>query len=165
MKPGFTILELLVVLVIISLTAAFVGPRLLSPNSNLELKTTVNKMAGAFRYASNTATTIQKDMVGVLDIRNSRISILPAEDFDENAFAYHGKSDREGLDAFNFPESMTFFEEMSTIKRISPDIFIVYFFPNGSSSGGDIVFGNDKGFKYQIKIDFITSMITVDRLQ
>ncbi|MDA3895654.1 MAG: prepilin-type N-terminal cleavage/methylation domain-containing protein [Desulfobacteraceae bacterium] len=165
MQQGFTILELLVVLVIISLAAAFVGPRLLSPNSNLQLKTTVNKMAGALRYASNTATTTQKDMVGVLDIRNSRISVLPAGDFDENEFAYHGKSDREGLNAFNFPEDMIFFKDFSTIKKISPDIFMVYFFPNGSSSGGDIVFGNDKGFKYQIKIDFITSIITIDRLQ
>lgn len=165
MQQGFTILELLVVLVIISLAAAFVGPRLLSPNSNLQLKTTVNKMAGALRCASNTATTTRKDMVGVLDIRNSKISVLPAKDFDENVFAYHGKSDREGLDAFNFPEGVTFFEEMSTIKKVSPDIFIVYFFPNGSNSGGDIVFGNDKGFKYRIKIDFITSIITIGRLQ
>jgi prepilin-type N-terminal cleavage/methylation domain-containing protein len=73
MKKGFTLLELLVVLVIISLVAAFVGPRILSPNNNIRLKTTASKVSSAMRYASNVATTEKKDIIVVFDLKNKRL--------------------------------------------------------------------------------------------
>jgi hypothetical protein len=70
----------------------------------------------------------------------------------------------EGLNEFSFPEEIMFMENLSTIEQIDSDTFIIYFFPNGTSSGGNIVLGNDRGPQYKIKVDFVTSIINIDRI-
>ncbi len=163
MHKGFTILELLVVLVIISLATAFLAPRLLSPNRHLQLKTTVNKMAGALRYTSNMATTAQKSMAVFIDIRKNKLWVAPAADSDESVVLDNTEKHRDGLSNYNYPEDIVFFQEYSVVENSSPDGLVVYFFSDGSCSGGNLVFGYHEGPKYNIAIDFITSIITVER--
>ncbi|MDA3896816.1 MAG: prepilin-type N-terminal cleavage/methylation domain-containing protein [Desulfobacteraceae bacterium] len=164
MKKGFTLLELLVVLVIISLVAAFVGPRILSPNNNIRLKTTASKVSSAMRYASNVATTEKKDIIVVFDLKNKRLCMMPVQDFQEKDALLTNTKKNEGLNEFSFPEEIMFMENLSTIEQIDSDTFIIYFFPNGTSSGGNIVLGNDRGPQYKIKVDFVTSIINIDRI-
>lgn len=164
MKNGFTILELLVVLVIISLVAAFVAPRILSPNNNIRLKTTVSKVSSALRYASNIATTEKEAIIVVFDIKNKRLCMMPLQDFQEKFVPLNATKNKEGLKEFFFPEDIMFMENLSTIEPIDSDTFIIYFFPNGTSSGGNIVLGNDRGLQYKIEVDFITSIIRIDRI-
>lgn len=163
MHKGFTILELLVVLVIISLASAFLAPRLLSPNRHLQLKTTVNKMTGAMRYASNIATTTQKKMAVFIDVRKNNLLVAPAAGRDEYRILDNNEKHRDGLNAYNYPEDIVFFQEYSVIENSGPNGLVVYFFPDGSCSGGSLVFGYPEGPKYKIVIDFITSIIIIER--
>ena len=163
MHKGFTLLELLVVLVIISLASAFLAPRLLSPNRHLQLKTTVSKMAGAMRHASNIATTTQKGMAVFIDVRKNNLLIKPSAEIDEYMVLDTSEEHWDGLNAYNYPEDIVFFQEHSVAEKSGVDRLVVYFFSDGSCSGGNLVFGYPEGPKYNIVVDFITSIITIER--
>jgi type II secretion system protein H len=166
MKNGFTLLELLVVLIIISLVSAFVIPRLVSPINSTRLKTTVNKVSSVLRQASNIAATEKKYFIVLFDLKNNRLCMLPAEQLQLTSILEHPSNTEltEQINAFYLPKDIRFMENLSTIEQIDADAFIIYFFPNGTSSGGQIVLSNDKSMKYKIKVDFITSIIHIDRI-
>lgn len=164
MKKGFTILELLVVLVIISLVAAFVAPRILSPNNNIRLKTTASKVSGALRYASNVALTEKKEMVVVFDIKNNKLYMVSAQRFHREYILESNTIKGEGFNEFYFHEDIKFMENLSSIERVDSCTFLIGFFPNGTSSGGNIVLGSDSGLQYSIQVDFITSIVKIDRI-
>ena len=67
MNRGFTLMELLVVLVIISLVSAFVAPRITAPIGNLQLKTASKKIAGAMRYSRSRAASEKENTSFLFD--------------------------------------------------------------------------------------------------
>jgi len=54
---GFTLIEIIIVLVIMGLMAAFAGPRIAKSLGGLSLRTTAKKVAGALRYAKSRSVT------------------------------------------------------------------------------------------------------------
>jgi prepilin-type N-terminal cleavage/methylation domain-containing protein len=54
---GYTLLELLVVLIIISLVSVMVAPKLVSSLGNLNFKTTAKRLSASLRYTRGQATS------------------------------------------------------------------------------------------------------------
>ncbi len=83
-KRGFTLLELIVVLVIISLISALVGPRFTGTLTNMNLKTAAKKVAAALRYARSQAASEQITYVSVFDFEKKSLTVgayqQPSED-------------------------------------------------------------------------------------
>ena len=160
MKKGFTLIELLVVLVIISLASAFVFPRLMAPMGNLTLKTATKKIAASLRFARSRAVSEKITRIGAFDFDNKRLIV-----FSENE---NKLSDEDNLASgeqpditYDFPEGVFLKKAAAGADEVNAGIFNIVFFPNGSSSGGEVVLSNTADKRYRIRVDFITGMVTL----
>ncbi len=76
---AFTLFELLIVLLIISVVSAFVGPRIGSSMSNMELKTAAKRIAASLRYARSQATWEGATYVAEFDFSGNQVRIYPVK--------------------------------------------------------------------------------------
>lgn len=161
--PGFTLLELLVVLVIISLIAGFVGPRLGGSLTRLQLKTGTKKVASALRYARSQAASRCTPYVALLDFEDSTTTIQvhrPETDGEESATEaddLHNPRPRH----FRLPEGVRFDQAISGDEEWDAGIFVIGFYPDGASTGGRVILADEKDRRYAIDVDFITGTVTV----
>jgi len=166
MKEGFSLIELLVVLVIISVFSAFVGPKLVVTLGNMGLNTTSKKVAASLRYARSRAITESISYVALLDLNQNRITIKPdvnSSNKDDDAVNARLNPDENGTKCYVLPEDVKFknalaFDGSETDSRF----FAVVFLPSGCSSGGTILLENSRKHQSTIKIDFVTGMVRVE---
>lgn len=147
---GFTLLELLVVLIIISLMSVMVVPKLAGPLDNLKLKTSANKLAAVLRFARNQAATEKIIVSALFDYKNGRISIVsaPVKSSIDNI---------QSIDeAYDLPEGIKVESIDYNDSKKAGDNEFIRFFPSGGSSGGTITLVNEKGGRKKLDIDFIT---------
>ena len=188
MRKGFTLLELLVVLVIISIVAAIVGPRMGGSLSTLNLKTASKKIAATLRYARSQATSESTAYVVLFDLDRDRLTIEagqvgPNEDKDNEAANEEQGSDQsnEAADGsqdagqsneradgtpgrgrskvYDLPEGVKFEKALSDEDEVDSGIFRIVFLPNGGSSGGEVFLHNDRERRYYILVDFVTGTV------
>jgi len=177
-QRGFTLLELIVVLVIISLMSALIVPRLTGPMGKLDLKTAARKISASLRYARSQAATEKTVYVAMFDFdRNSLIVInspLTMGDFVThtqasivNVLAEQMKTEkiRSGrLKMYQPPDGVTLVKGVSNAGDFQAGLFPVFFFPGGSSSGGRITVANKQGRQYTITVDFITGTVQLSEV-
>jgi len=175
MRKGFTLLELLVVLVIISIVAAIVGPRMGGSLSTLNLKTASKKIAATLRYARSQATSESTAYVVLFDLDRDRLTIeagqvVPNEDKDNEAAdgsqnsgqsneRADGTQGRGRSKVYDLPEGVKFEKALSDEDEVDSGIFRIVFFPNGGSSGGEVFLHNDRERRYYILVDFVTGTV------
>jgi general secretion pathway protein H len=116
---GFSLLELLVVLAILALTAAVALPHLTSPSHGARLQTAVRDLMGALRLTRAAAITRNAEMSLVIDLeqRSLQSPVVPATRL-----------------AADIAADMKIAES----ERATPSRGGFRFFPDGSSTGGDI---------------------------
>jgi len=177
-RKGFTLLELLVVLVIISIAAGLVGPRVAGSMSNLSLKTAAKKVAGALRYARSQATSESRPYFVLFDPEKGRLSIKSGQtatkevkekkagEGEEEA----GTSEKEAEDkpaketskVYDLPEDVRFGKVEFDKDEAVSGVFQIVFFPNGGSSGGEVLLENDRGRQYTIRVDFVSGAVRLE---
>ncbi len=161
MKSGFTLIELLVVLVIVSLASMLVVPRIVAPLGGLSLKTAAKKTAGMLRYTQSRSASDKITRIGVFDLDSRRISIFPipaekAGDEEEKALAEPAPDM-----VYDLPKGVFFEKAVLGKEEVKTGKAQILFFPNGSSSGGEILLSNPAGRRYGIKVEFITGAVTL----
>ena len=180
MRKGFTLLELLVVLVIISIMAAFVGPRIAGSMSSLTLKTAAKKVAASLRYARSQATSESRPYFVLFDLDKGRLTIKPGQTAtkeDKEKEAAEGEQDpgtseeiaddnpiKDRFKVYALPEGVRFDKVISDENEAASDIFQIVFFPNGGSSGGEVLLENDRGRRYNISVDFVVGTVRLEEV-
>jgi general secretion pathway protein H len=170
-SKGFTLIELIVVLVIISLMTALVTPRLIGSLTKMNLKTSAQKISSFLRYARSQAVSEQTVYHAVFDFENNSMYIKnekPPDEQDtyfkaeiESAETDNSKSGRSGIQSYIFPEGVVIKKAIIANEEIDSGSFNIIFYPAGSSSGGIVVLMDEKERRYQINIDFITGIISL----
>ncbi len=160
MKNGFTLIELLVVLVIISLASAFVLPRLMAPMGNLTLKTATKKIAASLRFARSQAVSEKITRIGAFDFDHKRLIVF-SENKNKLAVGDNPVSGEQSDIIYDFPKGIFLKKAAAGADEVNSGIFNIVFFPNGSSSGGEVVLSNASGKRFGIRVDFITGMVTL----
>lgn len=168
---GFTLLELIVVLVIISLMSALVVPKLAGPMSNLDLKTASKKISASLRYARSRAASEKTTYEALFDFEKNRLVITnPSPAKADIPINNPGNStpiqppdpeqDRpDGLKTYNLPDGVKLAKGVSRETDVHSGFFRIFFFPSGGSSGGEITVANERGRQYKINVDFITGTV------
>ena len=166
MSRGFTLFELLIVLIIISLVSALVAPRMIGHMTSINLRTATQKTAAVLKYARNLAASEKAVCIVVFDFDEQTLYIVQGENnqqkqnLDEN----EKKADSR---TYDFPDGVTLEKAiMPGGEEKNAGQYRLIFFPNGSSRGGDVFLSNNKGRRYDINIDFITGLVSstaVDR--
>lgn len=167
MRQGFTLLELLVVLIIIGFVSALVGPRLAGHGSNLNLVTAAKKISASLRYARSHAASEKRRYVATFDFEKNRLTIkIPKEspvDLAGNFSNEHAEF-APVFKPYDIPEGVKLEKAYSVDdKQVDSDIFEILFFPSGGSSGGLVVLKNDRKKKETIYVDLFTGSVQLGR--
>lgn len=156
---GFTLLELLVVLVIMGLASGLVVPRLIGSLSNTALLTAGKQITASLRWARSAAVSRRTMMTAVFHIPENRMEFKrPAGDGDgrEPAGAANSSGLHQPPPVFDLPRNVSLEMGVTPGGEMVKEEFRILFHPAGNSSGGEIVLHNDRGRRLKIVVDFIT---------
>ncbi len=133
---GFTLVELLVVLVIIGLTLGLVSTSLSRSVSGAELRSAARNVAASLRYTRTQAILKKQETVFLVDTEN-RSYTAP------------------GREEVTLPEGMDVVITTARSELTSETVGGIRFFPDGGSTGGhvDLV---TKGREYRVNVAWLT---------
>lgn len=139
---GFTLLELLVVLVVMALVFSVTVPMVSAGMPGTELKGAARQLAAGLRKARSYAVTQKSEAVLTIDVDKRNFVVTG----DEQNYALPPKLD------------ISLFTAQSEMLR--EKVGAIRFFPDGSSTGGRITVAfNDR--KFHVNIDWLTGQVTV----
>jgi general secretion pathway protein H len=141
-SAGFTLLELLVVLMLMAMVYALAVPMISAGMPGTELKGAARQLAAGLRQARSLAVTRKEESTLILDVeqRNFKVS------GDQRRYALPAKVD------------ISLFTAQS---ELLPDkIGAIRFYPDGSSTGGRITVKSGVR-KYEINVDWLTGQVTI----
>jgi len=142
---GFTLLELLIVLLLMTLVFTATPPLMSSVGLTTELRGSARQLAAGLRLARNEAVTRQQAEALTVDI-------------EQREFSVAGKTR-------SLPD-----DEAVTVKLYTAQSELldgargnIRFFPDGSSTGGYIALADSK-VEYRVKVDWVTGRINIETL-
>ena len=147
-KNGFTLIELIVVLIIIVIGATLVGVYIGGGREGLQIRSFAKDIAATLRYARNQSVSEKILYCFVLDIEDSMYRL------------YRVKSEAEGDIKLIIDKPIT--KGISVfIGEPGRDVYDIEFFPQGNTSGGDIEVVGESGRSIRIKVHMITGKVEV----
>jgi general secretion pathway protein H len=141
-SPGFTLLELLITMFIVSLMLALVTPRFAAMLPGASLRHTTLVLAADLRRARNDAISGGRALAVQFDVADRRYGV----DIDNSVTDW---SEKVHLDIV-VPESMV-------NDRQQPEI---WFYPDGSSSGGEILCSSG-GRSFVVSVNWLAGWVAV----
>jgi prepilin-type N-terminal cleavage/methylation domain-containing protein len=171
---GFTLIEMVVVLVLISLSIALVTPSLSRFSKRVELKATVQKVSGILRYFRN--ESIQKGRVYQIlfdsGIGEIRIRALEREEKEGERKQEEEKKQEEGKKGteeaaaqerrYPLPGGIQMKEFKIPSPEFPSDLPTIEFYPTGGSNGGAILLEMQDQKGYWIKVHFLTGIVGIE---
>ena len=178
-EKGFTLIELILVLVIIGFLTSLVAPAITSL-AGLKLKTATRKMAAGLRYARSQAVTTGSEYQVVFDIEKGEMIIESLKE-EEKPYSYNngyedgeeeesnGEEEEEDDSAkrmkkrktYTVPKEVRLARVVIDGEEITEDQAWIDFYPNGSCSGGEIFLMDEKEREYRIALEFITGVVKI----
>jgi prepilin-type N-terminal cleavage/methylation domain-containing protein len=176
---GFTLIEMLIVMAVIAITAAIVAPRAWKTIDNLKLRSAVRNCLAVMRYAKSAAVSSQKDQKISFMLNNnddpnrrdyytfqkvSRSSGNENEEIEKNISDEYEEGLEEKTELKQEKKRKVLDAGMSLSWRDNPDSdweeegeYEITFYSRGFASGGEIRFAflND-GKAYILKLDPVT---------
>jgi general secretion pathway protein H len=163
-KAGFTLLELTVVLFILALATALIAPAFGRSFGQVQLKAAAKEVAAVCRFARTQAISHQGIVEVVLDRRTNAYWLGGVEQQVETAehpgqsWEVRWRQDR----VRSLPGGVTF---KSVILDTGPlredERAAIVFFPQGSSTGGEVWLSDEKGRGYRIVVDPSMGLVRV----
>jgi general secretion pathway protein H len=142
-QRGFSLLELMVVIVIIGLAYTLIPKMVFSGVSGAELRSNVRAVAAGLRVARDAAINTKREAVLTLDLDNRTFTV-------QNDSRVHKLN--ETLDVKLYT---------SQADLITEKIGAIRFFPDGSSNGGRVTLAaGDRGF--EVDVDWLTGHVTIN---
>jgi general secretion pathway protein H len=139
---GVTLIELLIVLSIMALGAAFVIPSLGEGVSNGALKSAARDLAAGLRYARSEAVATRQESLVTLDLEGRRFKVA--------------KDPRE----HELPKGAEFKLFTAQSDLVNDKVGSIRFFPDGGSNGGRITIASGER-KYEVDVDWLTGRVEI----
>ena len=130
---GFTLLELVLVLLLMGLIAGFTLPFVASTLDRLKLQSEVRKISSALQFARSEA--ISKKAIFTFNV-----------DIDENKYWLDMPKHNEVTQSKPIDKTVQILDYQGADETLKEGSFIILFYPSGNSSGGTLRFKsiNDK---------------------
>jgi general secretion pathway protein H len=146
LKPkvdGFTLVELMVVLVIAALLMALVGTSISRSVSGTEMRNAAKKLASSLRYTRTHAILVKSEQVFLVDTEN-RVYTAPKRA------------------AVELPEGMKVQLTTARSELTSENVGGIRFYPDGGSTGGRVLL-EANGRVYRVNVAWLTGEATIER--
>ena len=157
---GFALIELVVVLVLIGVSAALVVPGFSRIAKSAELRTTAQKVSGLLRYYRNEAVQRGKVYQVLFDFNLREIRVQSVE-------VVPGNEQKEATEEMRLRQRypMPVDIQMKEMRTANPmyvsDYPVIEFYPNGSSNGGSFILDLQNSRGFWIGINFLTGIVEV----
>ena len=153
---GFTLLELVLVLLLMGLIAGFTLPFVASTLDRLKLQSEVRKISSALQFVRSEA--ISKKAIFTFNV-----------DIDENKYWLAMPKHNEVTQSKPIDKTVRILDYQGADETLKKGSFMILFYPRGNSSGGTLRFIsiNDKNEEsiYAVKIDPITGKPKIEKLE
>ncbi len=157
---GFALIELVVVLILISLSLALVAPSFSRVSRSIELKAAAQKISTILRYYRSEAVQTGKTQQILFDpdLREVRVQTVevPIAEGEE------AKREISAVDKkFTLPEGIQMRELKIPAPQNPADFPAIEFYPNGGSNGGSLLVERLEQKGYRIKVNFLTGAVEI----
>lgn len=147
-SSGFTLVEVIIVLIIIAISSGLVGLYIGHSSGKLKLRTFTKEVSATLRYARNHAVSEKQTYCFVINLDDGMYRL------------YNNNKNEEGdlIPAISNPVP----EEIAiTLNEDTADFYQIEFFSHGNSSGGVIELTNIDGDALFITINRLTGKVKV----
>jgi len=145
-NKGFSLIELLIVLILISLSISLITPSLSRFSKTVELKGVAKKISGILRYYRSEAVNKRQNYQILFDTDVKEVKVQSMESKEEKR--------KDSIKTYGLPKGI----QMKGVNLIE-------FYSNGGSNGGTILLDSEGQKGYQIKVHFLTGMVEVERFR
>jgi general secretion pathway protein H len=163
-REGFSLIELIIVLVILSVITALVVPRLTQSLSRMNIESTARRVASALRLARSLAVTEKVPYLAEFDMGADMLTVVSYQTSFEEGNSLESEVNQtlaprvyELTDGVHFKEGVSLDGE-----ALTTGTFQMAFFPAGGSSGGRVVLGDDEERFFSIDVDGITGLVKIN---
>lgn len=140
-NAGFTLIEVLAVLVIIAMTAAAISTLYRSPSGSAQVKTAALLAASRLRDMRSNAMTSGSESFAAIDV-------------DRRTMEFS-----DGSAPIAFSRLMKIEVTAADSENRDPSVASIRFYPNGSSTGGAIDLAME-GRAYEIRVNWLTGRVS-----
>jgi general secretion pathway protein H len=139
---GFTLVELLVVMVIATLAVALVLPGFTNARTGMELKSGTRQLSSALRYARGLAISKHREVAVILDV-------------EDRSYQYSNEQRKHNLSS-----SLNFRLLTNEGEILDDQSGAIRFFPDGSSTGGQITLQANNSH-HEINVNWLTGRVSI----
>jgi len=150
-QSGFTLVELVIVLLIIGIASGLAGIWISRGSGNLEIRKFTKELSAVLRHARTRAVSEKKIYCLVIDKEEQKYRLYVEDTDYKNVKIVTDKP---------IPEVM-----QMTLKDSDEESSHVEFFPRGNSTGGVIKIMHENGKTYFLNINRITGKVDVETEQ
>ena len=158
-NKGFSLIEVMVVLILISLSMFLATPLFSGLSKTVELKGAVKKVSAILRYCRSEAVNQGKVYQVLFDPDLREVRVQPIEEKEEE-----GAKDKSNQKSYTLPKGVDIREVKAESPLYPSDYSVIEFYPNGGSNGGTIRLDSQDRKGYRIKIDFLTGVVKIERV-
>ncbi len=138
---GFTLIEIIIVLVVAGLLLALVPPRLSGVLASAEVRSAARELASALRYARSRAVTAHAEVLLTVDTERRRYRL-------------------SGSRWRSLPDDLQLTLTTARSERRSRSIGSIRFYPDGTATGGQIKLSSGAR-RYTVDVNWLTSRIAI----
>lgn len=154
-SAGFTLIELIIVLMIIGISLGLVGIFVNKGSGNLELKRVAKEIATTLKYARNRAVSEKKVYSFVISESKGTYSLYASDIAGDNE-----DNEAESVMSKILPDNLKV-----NFKEREDDSYKIYFFPGGNSTGGVIDIRNQAGRGLLVTVNRVTGKVEITKNQ
>jgi type II secretion system protein H len=155
---GFSLLELMVVVILIAIMSALILPQMRGTFEGAILKTTGRKLIAAMNLAHSRAVTLQQLHRVVFDAKDGRF-VVERNARDTEGSSYTALADVPG-GAGELDKRLT----IDVHKEGEAESSTISFYPNGTADTAEILLRDREGFQLGLRINPITARVSVQEL-
>ena len=165
-ERGFSLLEIVVVLVLLSLSVALIAPTLSRFSASIQIKAVAKRVAAILRYCRSQAIYKGKVYQAIFDsnLMLVKVQSIDLEDQRETEDK-QAKEDKAVQKTYPLPAGIQM-KELNTESTQYPsdDLPAFEFYPNGGANGGEILLDTQTQKGYKIKVNFLTGSVVIEKV-
>jgi len=153
-RRGFTLIEMVIVMVILGLSITLVTPYLSRFSRTVELRASAKKISGILRYYRSEAIQQGKVYQVLFDSNLREVRIQSRERTEEKALK----------NRYPLPAGVQIKELNIPAPQYPEDFPAIEFYPSGGSNGGSILLDSPDRKGFRISVHFLTGMVVIEAI-